>query len=102
MNEHDAAGRLSGLLTLTTLKNVAPGHRPATLIRHIICPPDMVFTGGQADPIINLLGVPDGCSRGRTLVVDAGRLVGIISPSDINRLLQKSVSGRSVVPAESA
>ena len=31
-----------------------------------------------------------------------GRLIGIISPSDINRLLQKSVSGRSLVPAGSA
>ena len=39
---HDAAGRLSGLLTLTALKNVAPGSRPTTLIRQIICPLDKV------------------------------------------------------------
>ncbi len=99
---HDAAGRLSGLLTLTALKNVAPGSRPTTLIRQIICPLDKVSTAGPADPITNLLAVSDGCSEGRTLVVDGGRLIGIISPSDINRLLQKSVSGRSLVPAGSA
>ncbi len=99
---HDAAGRLSGLLTLTALKNVAPGARPTTLINQIICPLDKVSTVGPADPISNLLAISDGCSEGRTLVVDGGRLVGIISPSDINRLLQKSLSGRSRVPAGSA
>jgi CBS-domain-containing membrane protein len=99
---HDAAGRLSGLLTLTALKNVPPGARPTTLIRQIICPLGKVSTAGPADPITNLLAVSDGCSEGRTLVVDGGRLVGIISPSDINRLLRKSVSGRSLVPAGSA
>jgi len=99
---HDAAGRLSGLLTLTALKNVAPGVRPTTLIKQIICPLDKVPTAGPADPITNLLAVSDGCSEGRTLVVDGGRLVGIISPSDINRLLQTSVSGRSLVATRSA
>jgi Zn-dependent protease/CBS domain-containing protein len=99
---HDAASRLSGLLTLTALKSVAPAARPTTLIREIICPLDKVSTAGSADPITNLLAVSDGCSEGRTLVVDGGRLVGIISPSDINRLLQKAVSGRSQVAAGSA
>ena len=99
---HDAAGRLSGLLTLTALKNVAPAARPATLIREIICPLEKVSTAGSADPITKLLGVSDGCSEGRTLVVDGGRLVGIVSPSDINRLLQKSLSGRSQVAAGTA
>src|SRR5712692_4923302 len=99
---HDGAGRLSGLLTLTALKNVAPGARPTTLIKQIICPLDKVSKAAPADPITNLLAVSDGCSEGRTLVVDGGRLVGIISPSDINRLLQKSVSGRSQARARNA
>jgi Zn-dependent protease/CBS domain-containing protein len=99
---HDAAGRLSGLLTLTALKSVAPGARPTTLIREIICPLDEVSTAGPANPVANLLGLPEGCSEGRTLIVDGGQLVGIISPSDINRLLQRSVSGRSRVAAGSA
>ena len=99
---HDAAGRLSGLLTLTALKNVASAARPTTLIKEIICPLDKVSTAGSADPITNLLAVSDGCSEGRTLVVDGGRLVGIVSPSDLNRLLQTSVSGRSRVATGSA
>ncbi len=99
---HDAAGRLSGLLTLTALKNVAPGARPTTQIRQIICPLDKVSTAGPADPISNLIAISSGCSEGRTLVVDGGQLLGIISPSDINRLLQRSVSGRSLVTSGSA
>src|SRR6266480_4406268 len=85
---HDSGGRLSGLLTLAALKNVAPNARTATLIKDIICPLDRVPTVRPGDPAANVLNVSDGCSEGRTLVVDDGRLVGIISPSDINRMLQ--------------
>jgi Zn-dependent protease/CBS domain-containing protein len=99
---HDAGGRLSGLLTMTALKNVAPDARATTLIKEIICPLDRVSKAGPADPATNLLGISEGCSEGRTLIIDGGRLVGIISPSDINRLLQRSLSGRSQVPARSA
>jgi Zn-dependent protease/CBS domain-containing protein len=93
---HDASGRLSGLLTLAALKNVAPDARGRTLISEVACPIDSVSTAGPADPVANLLGISDGCSEGRTLVVDDGRLVGIISPSDISRLVQRSMSGRSL------
>jgi Zn-dependent protease/CBS domain-containing protein len=99
---HDTAGGLSGLLTLTALKNVAPDARPTTLIKEIICPLDKVSRASPTDPVTNLLGLPEGCSEGRTLIIDGERLVGIISPSDINRLLQGSLSGRSQVPAGSA
>jgi Zn-dependent protease/CBS domain-containing protein len=99
---HDAGGRLSGLLTLAALKNVAPEARATTLIKDILCPLDSVATASPSDPVSNLLGASASCGEGRTLVVDVGRLVGIISPSDINRLLQRSVGSRSQVPARSA
>jgi Zn-dependent protease/CBS domain-containing protein len=99
---HDADGRLSGLLTMAALKNVAPAARSTTLIKEIICPVDSVSTASPADPITNLLGVSEGCGEGRTLVVDGDRLVGIISPSDISRLVQRSLSGRSQVPLRGA
>jgi len=99
---HDAGGQLSGLLTLAALKNVAPNARPTTLINEIICPLDRVYTVRPADPATNLLNASEGCSEGRTLVVDNGRLVGIVSPSDINRLLQRSSLGRAQAPVRSA
>jgi len=92
---HDAGGQLSGLLTLTALKNVAPNARATTIIKEIICPLDKVSTARPSDPATNLLNDSQGCSEGRTLVVDNGLLVGIVSPSDINRLLQRSSLGRS-------
>src|SRR6266852_6575664 len=92
---HDESGQLSGLITMAALKNVAPDARPTTRIREIICPLDKVSSARPADPATNLLNVSDGCSEGRTLVVDNGRLVGIISPSDISRLMQRSLAGRS-------
>jgi Zn-dependent protease/CBS domain-containing protein len=96
---HDASGQLSGLLTMAALKNVAPDARPTTRIREIICPLDKVSSARPADPATNLLNVSDGCSEGRTLVVDNGLLVGIISPSDISRLMQRSMAGRAQAPA---
>src|SRR5713101_1886078 len=99
---HDAGGRLSGLLTLAALKKVAPSARKTTLIKEVICPLDRVSTASPGDPVTNLLGVSDGCSEGRTLVVENGRLAGIISPSDISRLLQRSLAGRAQAPARSA
>ena len=93
---HDSGGRLSGLLTLAALKNVAPNARTATLIKDIICPLDRVPTVRAGDPAANVLNVSEGCSEGRTLVVDDGRLVGIISPSDINRMLQRSLAGKGL------
>ena len=92
---HDASGRLSGLLTMAALKNVAPDARAKTLIKDVTCPLDKVATASPADPVTNLLDISDGCSEGRTLVVDGGRLVGIISPSDVSRLMQRSLSGRA-------
>src|SRR2546430_190164 len=91
---HDSGGRLSGLLTLAALKDVAPNARSATRIKAIICPLDRVPTVRSGDPATNLLNDGNGCSEGRTLVVDDGRLVGIVSPSDINRLLQRSLAGK--------
>jgi len=59
----------------------------------VICPLDKVSTASPTDPATNLLNVSEGCSEGRTLVVDNGRLVGIVSPSDISRLMQRSLAG---------
>ena len=92
---HDAAGQLSGLLTLTALKNVAPTARTTTLIKEIICPLDRVSTVRPGDPATNLPDQSEGCSEGRTLVVENRRLVGIVSPSDINRMLQRSMARRA-------
>ena len=46
--------------------------------------------------------LPDYIARWDLSKTEAGWLVGIVSPSDINRLLQRSMSGRSQMPASRA
>jgi CBS domain-containing protein len=87
---------------MAALKNVAPDARTTTSVKQVMCPLESVSMAGPADPVTNLLGVSDGCSEGRTLVVEGGRLVGIISPSDISRLVRRSLAGRSQPVATSA
>jgi Zn-dependent protease len=94
----DQYGRLSGLLTMAALKRVPPERRATTLIRDIGCAMEEVPTVGPNDPAVDLLDRPQGCSEGRTLVVDGDRLVGIVSPSDVNRLLRRSFPGRAGAP----
>jgi hypothetical protein len=74
----------------------------STLVKEVTCPLDSVSIASPGDPVTNLLGLTEGCSEGRTLVVDGGRLVGIVSPSDISRLVQSSLSGRSQASARRA
>jgi Zn-dependent protease/CBS domain-containing protein len=92
----DEGGRLTGLLTMAALKRVPVERRATTQIRDIGCAMGEVPTVAPNDPATNLLDRPQGCSEGRTLVVDGDRLVGIVSPSDIDRLLRRSVPGRAV------
>jgi len=98
----DADGRLTGLLTMAAIKKVSPKARATTLVREITCPLDKVSMARPDDLATKLLFAPDTCSEGRTLVVDNGRLVGIISPSDISRLVQRSTLGGSQRPVPSA
>jgi Zn-dependent protease/CBS domain-containing protein len=97
---HDSHGRVSGLLTMAALKGVPPGDRSSTSIKDISCGVEQVPTVAPADPATALLTQAEGCSEGRTLVVERGQLVGIVSPSDINRLLQRSLPGRAAAPRD--
>ena len=90
---HDHDGRLIGLLTMAALKRVEPRDRASTLVKDIGCATDQVPTVASSARAADLLDRPEGCSEGRTLVVDGGHLVGIVSPSDINRLLRRSLPG---------
>ncbi|GAA0389107.1 site-2 protease family protein [Microbispora corallina] len=85
----DEDGRLAGLVTLNRLRDVPPHERPLTRLRDIACPPRDVPTAHPDEPLTDLLPRMSGCSDGRAAVVDAGgRLVGLITPSDISRALQ--------------
>jgi Zn-dependent protease/predicted transcriptional regulator len=84
----DDWGRPVGLVTLNRLKSVPREDRALVRVADIACPPDEIPLASPEDEVVALLPRMHGCSDGRVLVVDGGRLVGILSPTDIARQLE--------------
>ena len=85
----DPYGRLTGLVTLNRVRAVPPELRPTTRLQEIACPPNEVPTARTEEPLVELLERMHGCADGRAVVVDdAGRVVGVLSASDVARALQ--------------
>jgi len=84
----DRDGSIVGLVTLTQLRNVAPSRRTTTSVGDIALPLENVPTAAPREPLSALLErmAPVG-PRSRALAIDAGRVVGIVTPSDIARLI---------------
>lgn len=85
----DPDGSIVGLVTLRQLRGVAPGRRATTTVREIALPLDRVPTAAPLEPlsaVIERLAAAGHCSR--ALVVDGGTVVGIITPSDLARLIE--------------
>jgi Zn-dependent protease/CBS domain-containing protein len=85
----DRAGRLTGLVTLNRVRAVPADRRSGTRLRDVACPPAEVPTARPDEPLLALLPRMRGCTDGRAVVVDdLGRVIGLVSPTDISRTLQ--------------
>ena len=85
----DPDGRLTGLVTLNRVRAVPLELRATTRLREIACAPAEVPVARPEDRLGDLLERMQGCSDGRAVVVDnAGRVVGVVSPSDVARALE--------------
>lgn len=82
-------GHAVGLVTLNRIRQVPAGQRGATALREVACPPDELVLASPEEPLVDLLPRLSECADGRALVVSDGRLVGIVSPSDISRAVQR-------------
>jgi CBS domain-containing protein len=84
----DPDGSIVGLVTLSQLRDVAPGRRGTTRVADIALPLDAVPTAAPREPLTALLErmAPAG-PRSRALVVDGGDVIGIVTPSDLTRLM---------------
>jgi Zn-dependent protease len=84
----DRDGSIVGLVTLTQLRNVAPSRRTTSSVGEIALPLQSVPTAAPREPLSTLLArmAPVG-PRSRALVVDGGGVVGIVTPSDVARLI---------------
>ena len=81
-------GSIVGLVTLTQLRHVAPNLRTTTSVGEIALPLQSVPTAVPQEPLNALLErmAPVG-PRSRALVIDGREVVGIVTPSDVARLI---------------
>ncbi len=81
-------GELRGLVTIRRVGRVPPTERARTRLVDVACPMDAVPVAAPDDPVADLLARMGTSLDGRGLVLTDGRLVGIVSPSDVARFVQ--------------
>jgi Zn-dependent protease len=80
-------GSISGLITLTQLRQVEPGNRSTTLVGDIAVPLSSVPIAAPDEYVTALLERLASGHGNRALVVDGACVVGIVTPSDLTRLV---------------
>ncbi|HET9847249.1 MAG TPA: site-2 protease family protein [Candidatus Dormibacteraeota bacterium] len=84
----DFNGQLSGLVTLHDLARVAGRDHPDAQLRTIARALDRVPIAHPEDPLEDVVQKIDDPEAGYILVLDSDRLVGMVTPADINRAVQ--------------
>ncbi|WNM37279.1 site-2 protease family protein [Micromonospora halotolerans] len=82
-------GRPVGLVTLDRVRGVPADRRAATTLAEVSCRADELVLASPDEQLNDLLPRLSQCADGRALVVTDQRLVGIVSPSDISRAVQR-------------
>jgi Zn-dependent protease/CBS domain-containing protein len=80
-------GRPVGLVSLDRVRQVPPELRDRVTLREVACGPSDLTITSPEEPLTELLPRINQCADGRALVVSEGRLVGIVSPSDVSRAM---------------
>lgn len=96
----DRDGWTVGLVTLRQLRDVAPGLRATTKVREIAIPLQNVPLAAPGEPLNALLQkmTPVG-PRSRALVLEGGKVVGIVTSGDVARLIDVyRIAGTEPVP----
>jgi Zn-dependent protease/predicted transcriptional regulator len=86
----DPDGRPTGLLTLKQIKAVPRDAWPSTSVQRIAAPLVAVAVAAPLESLLDVLPRLRDGGDGRVLVVAEGRVVGIISPTDISRVLDRA------------
>ena len=77
-----------GLVTLSRIRDVPAEARAATSLAEVAVPLDQVVTARPGDQLLDLLARFTPGSGRRALVLEDGRLVGIVTARDIDRMLE--------------
>lgn len=81
-------GRPSGLVTLSEVRGVAADARASTTVDRIARPVTEVPTPAPTDRLLDVLPELVASPSGRALVLEDGRLVGIVSHTDVTRAME--------------
>jgi Zn-dependent protease/CBS domain-containing protein len=96
----DGSGRPAGLVTAARVKALPAARRATTALSEVAWPMAEVPVAAPDEPLADLLPRLSRATDGRTLVVDDGRLVGIVSPLDITWAVERAtMRGRPPAPA---
>jgi Zn-dependent protease/predicted transcriptional regulator len=85
----DGQDKVTGLVTFNRIKQVPAAQREQTVLADIACPLSDVATASPDDSVADLIPRLTACTDQRALVFRDGTLVGIVSPSDITRMLDR-------------
>jgi Zn-dependent protease/predicted transcriptional regulator len=83
----DPHGSVVGLISLAQVRRVPPAERISTLVQDAAVPMSSVPTATPDEPLITLLERLTPHTGDRVLVVNADRVVGIVTARDITRLI---------------
>ena len=82
----DTEERVLGLVEIKSIRTIPRGARSDTYLSELMTPAAEVPTAASNDPIDLLVRRMDEHGDTRALIIDDGRLLGIVSPSDVVRL----------------
>jgi Zn-dependent protease len=82
----DTEERVLGLVEIKSIRTIPRGARSDTYLSELMTPAAEVPTAASNDPVDLLVRRMDEHGDTRALIIDDGRLLGIVSPSDIVRL----------------
>jgi Zn-dependent protease/predicted transcriptional regulator len=85
----DEQGRTIGLLTIRGVRRVPRDHWPSQSVRDSIVPLGDQIAVAPDDRMDQVMAKLDASDAKRTLVVEDGEVVGIITPSDVTRWLHR-------------
>jgi Zn-dependent protease/CBS domain-containing protein len=81
-------GSVLGMITLTQLRKVSPDRRATTPLRDIAIPLRELAIAAPDEPLTSLLARLSTAPGHRVLVIMGGRVVGIVTATDIAKLLE--------------
>jgi Zn-dependent protease/predicted transcriptional regulator len=83
-------GRPLGLVTLQRIKQVPREQWPVTSIQRVATPLEQLPIATPFEPLLEVLRRVQRSDESRVLVVHDGQVVGIVSPTDIARVLDRA------------